>query len=158
MKLKETLQLFAFSLFKVPLLAFIRPRVISYDDQGCCLRIPFRKRNLNHLNSMYFGVLCSGADLAAGWVGMTEIRKVKEAKISFVFQKMEGEFLRRPLKDTDFICREGENMRAAIARAIATKERVTLPMLIEVKAAQGENNAEELVARFTLLMSMKVKA
>ena len=44
----------------------------------------FKRRNKNHVGSMYFGALCVGADLTGGYLAMHHISKgKKENKITF---------------------------------------------------------------------------
>ncbi|NOF59269.1 DUF4442 domain-containing protein, partial [Vibrio cholerae] len=67
---KANLCLNLFGFFKVPLIWACRPKILSLNDQAVEVRIPLKRRNKNHLNSMYFGVLAVGADVAGGYMAM----------------------------------------------------------------------------------------
>ena len=65
-RLKATLMLRAFGLFKIPMILFVGPRVVEMNAERCVLKIPLGYRTRNHLGGMYFGTLATGADCAAG--------------------------------------------------------------------------------------------
>jgi len=49
--IKETLFLQAYSLFKIPLIFFLSPKVIELTEHKVRIRIPLSRRAKNHLNS-----------------------------------------------------------------------------------------------------------
>ena len=51
---------------KIPVIGYVAPKLLELDDNTVKVKIRLRRRTKNHLNSMYFGVLAVGADLAAG--------------------------------------------------------------------------------------------
>ena len=58
--------LWRFSRFKVAMIGYLKPRLIKLTEQDIVICLPLRRRSRNHLNSMYFGALAVGADLAGG--------------------------------------------------------------------------------------------
>ena len=46
-----------FGLSKVPLIFYCRPSVIKLTEETAVIKIPLKRRNKNHLKSMYFGAL-----------------------------------------------------------------------------------------------------
>jgi acyl-coenzyme A thioesterase PaaI-like protein len=151
--IKETAFVWLLSL-KIPSLLFIGPRVLQLDGEGCAIRIPLDLRTKNHLDSMYVGVLCAGADLAAGlnaaWLIHTKHKKVKLA-----FKDLKADFLKRADGDVVFRSRDGARVKAAIEETDRTGERVTLP--VEVVATVPKKYGDEPVARFTMGLSLKRK-
>ena len=79
-QIKATWFIRGFGLSKVPLIFYCRPSVVELTDELTIIKIPFKRRNRNHLKSMYFGVLAVGADVAGGVLAMDLIRK-SERKI-----------------------------------------------------------------------------
>ena len=152
---KETLAVWAFSIFKVPMILSIRPRIVKLDDKELIIRVPLRRATKNHLNSMYFGALCIGADVAGGMMALFLINESKK-KISLVFKDMQAEFLKRVEGDAYFICSAGEKIRALIDRAANSTERVEekIPMVVKVPDKLGD----EIAAKFVLTLSLKQKA
>ena len=72
---KSNLELYLFSFFKVPMLFYCRPRIVALDDEKVEIRLPLRRRTKNHLNSMYFGALAVGADVAGGFIAFDQQRE-----------------------------------------------------------------------------------
>ena len=54
-------KLFLLGFFKIPLIHYVRPKLVRCNDNEMLKRILFRRRTKNHLNSMYYGALNIGA-------------------------------------------------------------------------------------------------
>ena len=63
------------SFFNVPLLFWLRPKIVELNEKRTVINIPLNRRTKNHLNSMYFGVLAAGADCAGGIMAMKLIKE-----------------------------------------------------------------------------------
>lgn len=150
--LRDTLELNLVGITSIPLWAFIQPRVAQNDAQGTRVWIPLGYRTRNHMGSMYFGVLCSGADAA---LGLPVVRLMKEHQAFVVpsFKSMHSEFLRRPDGDVEFRNDSVQETSDAFARALQSGERVNL----EVKCTALLAKTGEPVATFTAQLSMKHK-
>jgi acyl-coenzyme A thioesterase PaaI-like protein len=151
MLLRETLFVRLFSL-RVPMLLVLGPRVEAVDDERCEVSIRLRWRSRNHVGSMYFGALCAGADLAAGFAAARLIRE-RHPKVVLIFADVRAEFLKRADGDVRFTCSDGRRIAEAVASADASGERVTLP--VDVVATVPSKYGDEPVARFTLGLSLK---
>jgi len=155
-KIKDTAYLWGYTLLRIPMIAFLRPVVVEMSDRRCEIRIPLAHRTRNHLNTMYFGVLCAGADCAGGLVAFRQIQK-RRSKVAFVFKDFHAEFLKRAEGDVHFICTQGRAMAALVQRAIdAPGTRVE--EAVEVIATVPSKLGDEPVARFELTISLKLKA
>lgn len=154
-KLRDTIGVQLFGLVKVPLIFFVSPRVVRLDDQECVVKIPLNKRTKNHLNSMYFGVLATGADVAGGLAAMNEITASKKP-VALSFKDFHAEFLKRAEGDVHFICTQVPEIKKFVAEVISSGERMNLP--VEIKAYVPSINPTEEVARFVLTLSLKLKA
>jgi acyl-coenzyme A thioesterase PaaI-like protein len=142
--------LFLLGIFKIPLLAFTKPRLISVSDEEVRVRIRLRRRTKNHLNSMYFGALAVGADVAGGIHAFYFSEKIGK-KVSFAFKSMQAEFLKRAESDVTFVCTSGKIIQAAVEESFTKKERIN--QQVEVLAF---NTTDEIVARFVLEISVRV--
>lgn len=142
-----------FSLTKVPMIFFVGPSVIRMDDEQCVVKIPLNRRTKNHLNSMYFGVLATGADLSGGLVAMNEISKSKK-NVALVFKDFHAEFLKRAEGDVHFVCSQVKEIKKFVEEVISTGERLNFPVQIEARVPSKD---DMLVARFTLTLSLKLK-
>jgi acyl-coenzyme A thioesterase PaaI-like protein len=148
---RETLALRWFGLTRIPLLFFIGVSVTEVTPKRMVVSIPLRRRTRNHLGSMYFGVLCAGADCAAGALAMYLIRRQSE-HISLVFKDFQAEFLRRAEGDVAFCCSQGNEIAELVAEATASGERVERQFEV---IATVPSLSQEPVARFKLTLSLK---
>ena len=142
--------LFLLGRMRIPLIGYTNPKLLSIDDQSVRVRIKLRRRTKNHLNSMYFGALAVGADIAGG-IQVFYFSKMLGKKISFAFKGMNAQFIKRAESDIIFESTQGELVKAAIDKSIAEKVRVNES--IEVRAI---NDAKEIVAKFDMIISVRV--
>ncbi len=151
--LKQTAFVRLFGLTKVPLIWFIRPSVIQLDDQITKVKVPFIRRNKNHLGSIYFGVLCAAADIAGGVAAMKHITDSKQ-KISLSFKDFKAEFHKRAEGDTIFENEQGGEIKEFVEKTIASGERENMTVKVQ---AFTEQMGREPVATFELTLSLKKK-
>lgn len=135
---------------KIPLIGYTSPKLISIDSQSVQVKIKLRRRTKNHLNSMYFGALAVGADIAGG-IQVFYFSKLIGREISFAFKGMNAEFIKRAESDIIFESNQGDLVKAAIDKSISEKSRVN--ETIEVVA---KNDACEVVAKFDMIISVRV--
>lgn len=151
---KQTFLVWYFGITKIPLIFFVKPRVIQLDESQCVIKIPLHRRTRNHLKSMYFGVLAVGADLASGLLAMQLLDR-SDHKISLIFKDMQANFLKRVDGDAIFTCTDGQKIRTLVEKVIDTGERHHEPLNIQVTAP--DKYGDEILATFTLTLSLKVK-
>lgn len=142
-----------FGITKIPLIWYCRPRILTFTKEETQVRIPLRRRTRNHLRSMYFGALAVGADVTGGFTAFM-IAKESGHKMSFVFQDFEAKFLKRPDADVVFTCTDGLKVIELVNQAAQSGERLSAPVKV---TACCPDISDELVATFTLTISLKVK-
>lgn len=142
-----------FGRFKVPLIGHLKPQLIKLTDQDIVIKLKLNRRSKNHLNSMYFGALAVGADLAGGLHGFYHAERAN-VKLSLAFKSFQAQFLRRPESDVFFICTMGDIVREMIIESKKTGARINKP--IDVIAYVNYPQQSEEVARFILELSLKV--
>ncbi len=138
---------------KIPMLYYVEPSIVRLNDREIEIKIPFKDKNKNHLGSMYFGVLCVGADVSGGVLAMKHI-KDSGKNISLIFKDLKAEFFKRAEGDTHFVCRDGEAIKDLIKKTIETGERQNMPLHIDAFVPSQSN---EPVAHFVLTLSLKLK-
>ncbi|PXA74151.1 DUF4442 domain-containing protein [Vibrio sp. 11986-1-5] len=141
-----------FGIFKVPLIWYCRPKILLLNDQAVEVRIPLKRRNKNHLNSMYFGVLAVGADVAGGFMAMHKAQQRGEV-ISLAFKAVKAEFLKRPEGDVHFHCVDGAAIDAMLDETMATGQRVNRE--VKIVATCPSQHGNEPMAEFWLTLSVK---
>jgi acyl-coenzyme A thioesterase PaaI-like protein len=149
---KDTLYLRAFTMLKIPLIAYMRPSIVEMDDRRCVVRIPLSRRTRNHLQTMYFGALCAGADVAGGIIAMRRIQQAG-SRVHFLFKDFHAEFLKRAEGDVYFTCEQGEMLTELVHRAEASGDREEAA--VDVVATVPDRLGDEPVARFQLTISLK---
>ncbi|MBI3544575.1 MAG: DUF4442 domain-containing protein [Deltaproteobacteria bacterium] len=151
--LRETLFLRSFGLLKIPMIFFVRPRVLELSNERVEIKIPLTYNTKNHLSSMYFGALSVGADCAGGILAM-KLGRERSKKFSLAFKDFHADFLKRADGDVHFVCDEGAKVKALIDQAAASGERQNMP--VQVTATVPSKYGDEPVARFTLTLSVKI--
>jgi len=149
---KARRMLWQFGLLKIPLIGFVKPRLIEITDKNMVIKIPLRRRTRNHLGSMYFGALAIGADLAGAFQAFF-IGDKMQRKFSIVFKDFKADFIKRPEGDVFFISTEGTHIQAMADHSVSSGERVTEG--IKIIAVTGYPDHAETVAEFMLGLSIK---
>jgi hypothetical protein len=143
-------KMFLLGFFKIPILHYVRPRLIEINDEKVVLKVTLRRRTKNHLNSMYFGALAVGADIAGGLQAFYFAERYGK-KISFAFKSSTAQFLKRAETDTFFESNQGAVIVAALKKSMETGERVN-----DIVNVIAKNTKGEIVATFEMGISLKV--
>lgn len=151
---KHNWMLKLFAITKIPLIFYVRPRILQLDADRCEVVIPLRYRTRNHVNSMYFGALAIGVDLAGGTFVLDAIQ-ASGRQVDFIFKDFTATFLKLAKGDVHFICAEGEKVRQVVADTIAsgTRANATVAVIATTPAESGNDP----IATFTLTISVKVR-
>ena len=141
-------------LTKIPVIFFVKPTCHKITDDFCVIKIPLNRRTKNHQDSMYFGVLAVGADLAGGMLAMNYFLDHKIKNFKLLFKDFNADFHKRAEGDVYFTCRDGETVHKVVEKAQETGQRQN--HLITVIATCPDISGEEPVATFKLTLSIKV--
>lgn len=122
--LKITALINLFSAFKIPLLAFVTPKIIEVTETRSVAKIRLDLRTRNHLGVMYFGALAMGAELS---VALSAIVAIQDSgkKIDFIFKDFKADFLKRADSHVHFICEDAAAIRQMIGDAAASSDRIS---------------------------------
>jgi hypothetical protein len=153
--LRDTLVLRAIAAVKIPMLAYARPSVEEISEQRTVVRIPFGRRTRNHLDCMYFGALCAGAELGPGLLTLKLIRG-RARGLSLIFKEFHARFLKRAEGDVRFTCQDAAALAALVDRAAQSGQREEAT--VRVTATCPDKLSEEPVGEFTLTISVKQAA
>lgn len=145
--------MWSFGRFKVPMIGYLKPKLIELTDQKIVIKLKLNRRSKNHLNSMYFGALAVGADLAGGLHGFYHAERAK-VNISLAFKSFQAQFLKRPEFDVYFVCEQGDMVQEMIKESQQSGLRMNKPLSVVAYTHYPEHPEE--VARFTLELSLKV--
>ena len=152
--IKENIMLKLFSFFKIPLLSYVKPKIIFLSKDKSIVQVKLTSRTKNHLNSMYFGAINIGAESAIGILA-SQISKTEKSAISFIFKRFEIEFKRKAMTNVYFYCDDAVKVTTLINRAITTKKRVD--DVISGHAYCTCLQGKEIIATFNLTLSIRAK-
>ena len=140
-----------FLLSKLPSAYFSGVRVKSLDENKCEVTVPFKWFSQNPFRSTYFACLSMAAEMSTGALALGHLYKRKPA-VSMLVVKTEGEYFKKAVDKTTFVCEAGDEINKMIELAIATGE----PRTVRARSI-GKNKAGEIVAEFYITWSFKAK-
>jgi len=141
-----------FLLSKLPSAYFSGVRVKSLDENKCEVTVPFKWFSQNPFRSTYFACLSMAAEMSTGALALGHLYK-RKPPVSMLVVKTEGEYFKKAVDKTTFVCEAGEEINRMIGEAIATGE----PRTVRARSI-GKNKAGEIVAEFYIIWSFKVKS
>jgi hypothetical protein len=145
---------FKFGIFlfsKLPSAFFSGVRVKYASEEKCEVTVPFKWFSQNPFKSTYFACLSMAAEMSTGVLGLTHIHKRNPA-VSMLVVNITGNFLKKAVGKTTFICNDGLQIKQTIEAAIATGEGKTI-----TAKSIGTNEQGETVAEFSVTWSFKAK-
>ena len=140
-----------FLLSKLPSAYFSGVRIKSIDENKCEVTVPFKWFSQNPFSSTYFACLSMAAEMSTGALALGHLYKRKPA-VSMLVVKTEGEYFKKAVDKTTFVCAAGEEINRMIEEAVASGE----PRIVKAKSV-GKNKAGELIAEFYITWSFKSK-
>ncbi|WP_408040385.1 DUF4442 domain-containing protein [Tenacibaculum amylolyticum] len=139
-------------LFKLPSAYFTGIRVKSISEEKSTVYVKHRWINQNPFKSMFWAVQGMAAEFSTGMLVLQAIYKSKR-KISMLVTNMDATFTKKATGRIRFECLQGEEVKAAIQKAIETGEGETLML-----TSEGINEEGISVSKFQFEWSLKVKA
>ena len=153
-QIKYTFFLRLFTFTKIPLLCWVRPSVIEFNDQKTILKIPLGRRSKNHLGTMYFGALSMGGEAAVAAKAIQTIRSLGKP-VDFVFKDFQANFYKRAEGDAHFVCESGDELKKLVQKCITSGEREN--QTFESYAIIPAIDKVERVATFKVTLSVKLR-
>ena len=151
---KNQVFLSSWAFLNVPMIFWLRPKIISATTEKTEVLIPLRRRSKNHLGSMYFGALCAGADIAGGILAMRLIQESGK-KISLAFKDFKADYKKLSLGDVVFKSEDGPMIQEMIDEVLQCNERKN--RTVRVTAYCPDIDPDEVVAEFELTLSLRNK-
>ncbi len=105
----------------------------------------------NPFRSIYFACLSMAGEMASGILALVHTQSV-DPKVSMLVLGSKAAFHKKAVGKIRFICEEGEVIRAAVQKAIETKEGVTCDAV-----SKGYDESGNCVAEFTITWTFKQK-
>ncbi len=112
--------LWSLSSLKLPLLFYIRPKLVQYDQEVCKLQVKLNRRTRNHVGSMYFGALAMGAELSIAAAAVFQIFAARR-KVEFIFKNFSCDFLKRADGDVIFVSEMNRQVEELVQKSIQSQ-------------------------------------
>ena len=136
----------------IPLLWWVRPSLVAFDDTQFVIKIPLFRRTQNHLKTMYFGALSMGGEAAVAGTAIKAIHDSGE-KVDYIFKDFKAQFLKRAEGDVHFVCEQNKEIQALVQKALLSGEREQ--QTFASYALVPSRSKTEKVALFEVTLSMK---
>jgi hypothetical protein len=146
---KYKFNLFLFS--KLPSAFFSGVRVQFADENKCVVTVPYKWFSQNPFKSTYFACLSMAAEMSTGVLGLAHVHKRNPA-VSMLVVNINGNFIKKAVGKTTFICNDGLVIKQTIESAIFHGEGKTV-----IAKSTGTNAQGEVVAEFLITWSFKAK-
>lgn len=140
-----------FLMFKLPSAFLCGVRVLTINEAKCEVSVRHKWINQNPFKSMYFAVQVMAAELATGAIVMYHI-KDSGKNISMLVANNKGNFTKKATGRITFVCNDGNLIKEAILKTIATGEGQTFWM-----KSIGTNEKSEQVSEMDFEWSIKIK-
>ena len=144
-------QINTFILFKLPAAYFTGVRLKSISETSCVTSVKHRWINQNPFKSMFWAVQGMAAELSTGAMVMSTI-KDSNRNISMLVANNKASFSKKARGRINFTCNDGDLIKEAIAKSIATGEGQTCWM-----KSIGKNSEGAIVSNFEFEWTVKVK-
>jgi hypothetical protein len=139
-------------LWKLPSAWLSGVRVVNLYPEGCTTTVPYKWLSQNPFRSTYFACLAMAAEMSTGLLAMMYVDSSAK-RISMLVTNIEATYVKKAVGKTWFICKEGEAIHAAIAKALTQEEAVAVTVNSEGKSKDGT-----LIASFRITWSFKCKS
>ncbi|MEP6701114.1 MAG: DUF4442 domain-containing protein [Bacteroidota bacterium] len=136
---------------RLPAAFFSGVRVRDIEENKCEVSVPYKWLSQNPFRSTYFACLSMAAEMSTGVLAMAHLYKINPP-VSMLVIKVESEYFKKAVGRTIFTCEDGLLIKRAIGETIATGGA----KIVRANSV-GVNNNGELIARFFITWSFKVK-
>ena len=141
--------MFLFS--RLPAALFSGVRLKHVDEEKCEVTVPYKWFTRNPFGSTYFACLSMAAEMSTGILAMANVYGRKPS-VSMLVLKVSGDFKKKAIGLTTFVCQQGQAIEEAVNYAVTSKQPTTISLI-----STGRNDAGEVIAEFTIEWSFKAR-
>ena len=144
--------LFRMGISVVPMIRYLRPRLVELSPDRAVVRIDLSRRSKNAYNSLFIGAFMTGSDCVAGLFPMKYMFETGHRTIP-IMKSANAEYYKRVNSYAHFTYTQGMEIYDLCNQVVASGQRLELPITVIV-TAPGEYG-DEAVARITQVLSLK---
>ena len=126
-------------------------KIIEITSQKAQISVPYKFVNKNPFKSMYFAVQSMAAELTSGILALAEVYQASKP-VSMLVLNMKATFMKKARSKIIFTCNDGEKIKDAIEKSIATNEGQTADVV-----SVGIDKEGDQVAEFVFTWTFKPK-
>lgn len=141
----------AFTLLKLPSAYFAGVRVQSISEEKSVVTVKHKWINQNPFKSIFWAIQGMAAELSSGILVMQAIENSGK-KVSMLVINMNASFTKKATGTIRFECNEGDAIKKAIQKSVATGKAQTL-----LVSSEGINEDGISVSKFQFEWSFKIK-
>ena len=141
--------MFLFS--RLPAALFSGVRLKHVDEEKCEVTVPYKWFTRNPFRSTYFACLSMAAEMSTGILAMANVYSRKPT-VSMLVLKVNGDFKKKAIGRTTFVCQQGKAIEEVVNHAITSKQPTSITL-----TSTGRNDAGEVIAEFTIEWSFKAR-
>jgi len=149
--MKHPVKFRMFLLSKLPNAFFAGVRVKEINENSCTTVVPYKWFTKNPFRSTYFACLSMAAEMSTGALCLAHLYKRSPA-VSMLVVKVEGEYFKKAIGVSTFICEDGMQIKNTIDEAVISGE----PKMFRARSV-GKNKNGEIIAEFFITWSFKAK-
>ena len=149
--MKHPVKFRMFLFWKLPAAFLAGVRIREIDEHSCSVSVPYKWLSQNPFRSTYFASLAMAAEMSTGALSMAHLYK-RQPPVSMLITKLSAEYHKKAVGRTLFTCDDGDALKAAIEKAIASGEGQEL-----TARSTGRNEAGDTVAVFFFTWSFKAR-
>lgn len=142
---------YPYLLRSMPSALFAGLRIRSLDENECVVSIPYSWFSRNPFRSTYFACLAMAGEMSTGTLSVLHIRGAAQ-KVSMLVVEMEAKFHKKATGLTQFICKDGRLIQAAIQYSVGRGQPQTCKAY-----TVGIDREGNCVAEFWITWSFKLK-
>ncbi|RKR07916.1 uncharacterized protein DUF4442 [Maribacter vaceletii] len=140
-----------FTFFKLPSAWWCGVRLQSIDKKRAVVTVKYKWFNQNPFRSMFWAVQGMAAELTTGAMMIDQIEDSGK-KISMLVANNNANFSKKATGKITFVCEDGDKIKEALDKAIATGEGQTLWM-----QSIGTNEGGVVVSTFNFEWTVRLK-
>lgn len=140
-----------FMLVKLPAAFFSGVRLRSITEQEAVVSVPYKWFSQNPFKSTYFACQAMAAEMSTGVLALGQLYK-RKPPVSMLVTGLKAQYFKKATERIYFTCADGDAIKAAVEKAIATGEGQVFDAV-----STGRTGAGEVVSEFIITWSFKAK-
>lgn len=140
-----------FMLVKLPAAFFSGVRMRKITEQEAVVSVPYKWFSQNPFKSTYFACQAMAAEMSTGVLALGQLYK-RTPPVSMLVTGLKAEYFKKATERIYFTCSDGDAIKAAVEKAIATGEGQVFNAV-----STGRTAAGEVVSEFVITWSFKAK-